>query len=912
MSKDITLGDGMTLPIDVVTQAIAIVGKRGRGKSLALDTPIATEGGWTTMGAIRVGERVFDENGRLCNVTAVHEVRHDRDCYEVRFNDGSVITADGEHLWATELMVDRMAQFFGRPRPLGVRTTEQIRATLRHGRRGDLNHSIPVAAALELPIATLPIEPYVLGAWLGDGATSGAKVTSADPEIIAAITSAGYEVHALKVMANRCADFGIGAGPDGVPLHKALRLGGLLGTKHIPDIYLRASVEQRRALLQGLMDTDGWVQDDRGALIALSDERLAEDVRTLIVSLGYRVFRRRKPTTHKDSIVMSFTPEWCPFQLPRKATEFRARSGRRHSRRMITSVEPVPTVPVRCISVDSGSHLYLAGRDLIPTHNTATAKVLVEEMVRAGQQVIVMDTVGAWWGLRSSLDGKSAGLQVVVFGGQHADVPLEAGAGAVIARALMAQRVPAVIDLSGFRKTEQRRFSTAFIEELYHSNRDPLHVVFDEADEFAPQQPGPDTRALLAAMEDFVRRGRLRGLGCTLVSQRPAVIHKDVLTQVEVLITMGLTGPRDVSAIDDWVKLHATDEQAREVRSSLASLPVGTAWVWSPEWLETLRKVQVRRITTFDSSATPKVGSQRYQPKVLAQIDIAALGAEITATVQRAQEDDPNALRQHIARLERQLREQPAAAEAREVIVEVPAVAPAVLDELLTRHDQLQERATGLREEIALLDATVGRLGEMLAFARRPAARPTPARTPTPTVRRTPPSPHPKRAPTGDGERLAKAEKAIATALAMHGTLSNRQIGLHSGYSHKSGSFANNLSSMRTRDLITGSGAAISLTDAGFDALEANGGYEPLPTGRALVDFWLARLPRAQGAMLAALLEVYPGSLSLTELGEATGYSPESGSFANNRSKLNVAELIHGSRDALFAADTLGEAHRQG
>ncbi|MFC4244331.1 helicase HerA domain-containing protein [Gryllotalpicola reticulitermitis] len=162
---------------------------------------------------------------------------------------------------------------------------------------------------------------------------------------------------------------------------------------------------------------------------------------------------------------------------------------------------------------------------------TATAKVLAEEMIGAGQQVVVMDTVGAWWGLHSSLDGNAPGLPVVVFGGIHGDVPLEETAGAVIARALMSHRVPAVIDLSGFRKAAQRRFATAFIEELYHSNREPMHVIFDEADEFAPQSPMQEGRHLLGAMEDFARRGRLRGLTCTLVSQRPAVIHKDVLTQ---------------------------------------------------------------------------------------------------------------------------------------------------------------------------------------------------------------------------------------------------------------------------------------------------------------------------------------------------------------------------------------------
>lgn len=546
---------------------------------------------------------------------------------------------------------------------------------------------------------------------------------------------------------------------------------------------------------------------------------------------------------------------------------------------------------------------------------TSTAKVLVEEMVAAGQQVIVMDTVGAWWGLRSSLDGKQAGLPVVVFGGQHGDLPLEDTAGALIARVLMQHRVPAVIDLSGMRKAGQRRFATAFIEELYHSNREPLHVVFDEADEFAPQTPFPDSRALLGAMEDFVRRGRLRGLGCTLVSQRPAVIHKDVLTQVEVLITLGLTGPRDVAAIDEWVKLHADGPDARAVRESLASLPTGTAWVWSPEWLGTLQKVKVRRITTFDSSATPKVGQRPVTPTARARIDLKSLGTEIAATVERAAEDDPKVLRRRIADLERQLAKRPTVP-AEPVRVEVPAISSDDFAALADRARDLQETAAAVQGQADRLQHLVQSLQESIETARD--AKIPPRRSPSQPAA---PAAKPRResttkpasasSSTDEFMRLPKMQKAIVTALATHGALSARQVGLFTGYAHKSGSFANSLSSLRTRGLIEGNASQMTVTDDGLHALETAGGFQPLPTGRALVDWWLGRLPRAQAAMLQALLDAYPKPLSVDEIAAETGYAAGSGSFANNRSKLNVAELIHGTRDALYAADALGEAYDQ-
>lgn len=560
---------------------------------------------------------------------------------------------------------------------------------------------------------------------------------------------------------------------------------------------------------------------------------------------------------------------------------------------------------------------------------TSTAKVIVEEIVGAGQQAVVMDTVGAWWGLRTSLDGKKPGLPVVVFGGMHGDVPLEETAGALIAQVLIRTRVPAVIDLSGFRKAGQRRFATAFIEELYHSNREPMHVVFDEADEFAPQTPFPEGRQLLGAMEDFVRRGRIRGLGCTLVSQRPAVIHKDVLTQVETLITMGLTGPRDVAAINEWVSLHATEDEAKAVKGSLASLPTGTGWVWSPGWLGTLVKVAFRRVTTFDSSATPKIGQRVTTPTARADIDLAALGEEIAATVERVKEEDPKALRRRIVDLERQLAKAaaspPTTVRPVEVVVEVPAITSDALDELRAAASEAERAAGTAREHANRLDAAVAQVKDAIAAVASPPARsasprattgapaprPLPSRgaTAAPSAR-----PEPARARAGvattadEDQKLSKAQKAIATVLAVHGTLSLRQIGLHAGYAHKSGSFANNMSSLRTRGFVEGSGQSVSITDAGMAALEANGGYDPLPTGPALVAWWLNRLPKAQAAMLTALLEAYPNGLTADELGEATGYASGSGSFANNRSKLNVAELIHGDRNGLYANDTLGEA----
>ncbi len=182
---------------------------------------------------------------------------------------------------------------------------------------------------------------------------------------------------------------------------------------------------------------------------------------------------------------------------------------------------------------------------------TYTAAVFVEELLKAGRQVVVVDPIGVWFGLRSSADGKHAGLPIIVMGGDHGDVPLEVTAGSTIAEFITEQKASVVLDLSRFRKGEQVRFMTDFAETLYHRNRDPLMLVVDEADAYAPQRPQKGEERLLGAMEDLVRRGRARGLGVMLVTQRAAVLNKNVLTQVEVLVVLRTIAPQDREAISD-------------------------------------------------------------------------------------------------------------------------------------------------------------------------------------------------------------------------------------------------------------------------------------------------------------------------------------------------------------------------
>ncbi|SOD63777.1 replicative DNA helicase [Streptomyces zhaozhouensis] len=301
-------------------QMVVIAARPAMGKALALDTPLPTPTGWTTMGEVRPGDRLLDASGRPTRVVQATEVMTGRPCYEVEFDDGTTVVADADHQWLTDAEDGRS--------PGGataVRTTKELADAPHDGSRP--RHTVRNAAPLDLPRRELPVPPYVLGAWLGrDAAVSGG-----------------------------------GEPPAG------LRELGVLEDRHIPQGYLRASVAQRARLLAGLLEAASTRAEpgaERAAgpgtvRLAVAGRRLAEDVRELLVGLGHRCEPCGGPAGEPSAArVLSFTP-----------TGVDPASGRR----AVTRVREVPSVPVRCVQVDNADHLYLATRSMVPTHNSTLA-----------------------------------------------------------------------------------------------------------------------------------------------------------------------------------------------------------------------------------------------------------------------------------------------------------------------------------------------------------------------------------------------------------------------------------------------------------------------------------------------------------------------------------------------------------
>ncbi len=420
-------------------QLIMLAGRPGFGKALALDTPLPTPNGWTTMGEVEAGDRLIGADGLPTTGLPATEVMYGRPCYEVEFSDGSVIIADGSHEWLTHTRYSR--RYAKAP---AVRTTDQISETLRADTADQrLNHSVSNARPIRLPERDLPLPPYTLGAWLGDGHSAGARITTADLEILGYIEADGlvvtpstahpmmygFRLPSLPDIPNRgCVVCGVSFRPKALTVQACgrscaarshglaaqveapcpgcgerlrnadvgvrqcmacvrtlgsvnarLRTLGALHNKHIPTLYLRASEPQRRALLAGLLDTDGTVGTPGNVQYTSTSQRLAQDVHELVTSLGYRcTINAKKVAGRRESsstaYTVSFSTADAVFRLTRKQAAHKKRcrtvNSTRNRLRYIVDVRPVPSVPVRCVQVDNAGQLYIAGRSMIPTHNS--------------------------------------------------------------------------------------------------------------------------------------------------------------------------------------------------------------------------------------------------------------------------------------------------------------------------------------------------------------------------------------------------------------------------------------------------------------------------------------------------------------------------------------------------------------
>ena len=505
-----------------------------------------------------------------------------------------------------------------------------------------------------------------------------------------------------------------------------------------------------------------------------------------------------------------------------------------------------------------------------------TAAVLAEEMFRAGLPFVVVDPVSSWWGLRSSGDGRGPGLAIPIFGGRRGDIPLEKTGGSVLADLVVEHRLSCVLDIAEFSEGDKIRLLIDFAERLYRKNEQPLHLILEEADDYIPQRPFREQARCLRAWENIVRRGRARGLGITMISQRSAAINKNVLTQIETLIVLRTTSPQDRKAIEAWVEYHG---QSRELLESLPGLKDGEAWVWSPHWLGTLKRVQIRRRETFDSGATPKDIKGARPAATLADVDLGAVRDRMAATIERAKAEDPRELRRQLADLRAQLAQaqkaQPAAAPPE--IVEVPVVSVDQVKTLGEYAGRIQAAGNAVVEfgrELGAALARVNHAGQKLAAAPpMPLEMPRAVTRPTRTV-----SDHRVSESSLDPGKvriLSTIAMLNARGIEVRRESVARWLGLHPN----GGRFNKSLASLRDSRHLDG----WTLTTAGANGAE---GRETGPDAALL-----ALQDDSQRRIFGAILEA-KAPVSREDLAERLGLHPNGGRFNRNLAWLRDMGLI--------------------
>lgn len=537
---------------------------------------------------------------------------------------------------------------------------------------------------------------------------------------------------------------------------------------------------------------------------------------------------------------------------------------------------------------------------------TGGVKVVEEGLLNLALPFVVLDPVGLHWGLKSSFDGKKpSGYKVLVIGGEHGDLPLDRKAGRIVARSIAASNLSLIIDFKGTPHAAYREFVADFADELLHINKVPRLIIIEEAHVLLPQKVRPDQTACLDAVTRIVTMGRNSALGCLIVSQRPATVNKDTLTQVDNLVVMGITSPNDRKVVQEWVEQNAELDDLKTFLAGLAKLQPREAWFWSPD-ADIFQQFRFQDFTTFhpDRTHLRKLGLLSVTP-VQTDVDslIGELDVEMKALAERAKAEDPKVLQAEVKRLRAELTKAQAtpSVQVEQSIVEKPV--PFVPQEWLHNVKTASEAIQKASASIATILAESPKLGQVVKSTAKSLA----------SVTR---QPHPAHveakkhlaliSPIGpESGTLTPSDRRILTVLAQRpaGVPIDR-LAILSGYS-VNGRFTNLLGGLRNKGYISPARVSpITITEEGSKAL---GGFDELPTGTELQKWWLERLSPSEQKIMQVLFNLGPGNfIDITSLAESSGYSVN-GRFTNLLGRLRTRGLVSPARQPIKAADDFFE-----
>lgn len=584
---------------------------------------------------------------------------------------------------------------------------------------------------------------------------------------------------------------------------------------------------------------------------------------------------------------------------------------------------------------------------------TNLGSVLMEELAASHLRFAVIDPMGVWWGLRHDKSGKGEGIEVLILGGTHGDIPIEPTGGAVVADLVVDETVNVVIDISRrpdgtmWSIGERVRFVTDYCKRLYQrqgERRRPLMQVIDEAARFSPQQIRSgdiEVAKCMGAVAVLVEEGRNVGIGVCLITQRSARLNKDVAELADCMIAFRTVGPNSRRAVLDWLGEHVEKERLKELDAAVRSVAVGSALVVSPGWLEVETVVRFRARQTFDSSKTPKAGeTEAHVSGEGAKPDLNKYVRRMAETIERVKADDPKELRRRIAELERSVKAKapPAAAptkagtvdvrpferrikqlvgaleQAMKFIVEVntqdffkaagesvdkekieQAITAAVGQATKMIEQDLDRRRASFerwQREGARILKSMGTLVEQEEIKVTVNVRHNEEFTMSAPRR---PSPDLAGGDGGIAEGLTKPQQRILDALAWLEAVgvdrgAKSQVGFLAEASPTSSAFGNNLGTLRTAGLIRyPSGGEVQLTAEGRS--KANTPERP-GTAEDLHAMIFARLPQPQVRILEVLIRRYPDRIGKDDLAGHASASPTSSAYGNNLGTLRSLGFI--------------------
>lgn len=534
---------------------------------------------------------------------------------------------------------------------------------------------------------------------------------------------------------------------------------------------------------------------------------------------------------------------------------------------------------------------------------------IVEHLLKQGKRVCIVDPKGDWWGLKKSADGKAPGFPIIAFGDFKeplaSDVPINAQSGKHVAELITSGNRPCILGFRGWMPGALVKFWLDFAPALFNAQSGELYLVIDEVHNFAPKGKilDPDAGRCIHWTNRLMSEGRGLGLVCFIASQRPQKVHNDTLTCCETLIAARVIHKADRQAVKDWIDGCGDGSHGLEVLNGLAQLERPEAWVWSPEAGFGPKTVAFPLFTTFDSFAPPqlqkKVGAEGWST-----VNLDDVKAKLASVIEEAKANDPAALKAEVRRLKAELLKLPVA----------PVVKPEVKEVsiLVADHVKLIEQAIqsyrDVHEAIGQFNATaqhlIDPLNQILSHQGGRARTHTAPVVKVPTqhrdIRTRPAAKLSRPDDSVEGDSLPSGEAKILAALIQYPNgLERNQLTVLTGYKRSSRDAY--IARLQSKGLVECGDGMLYATQAGSDALP---NAQPLPTGAALQNHWLQRLPQGERAILDILLSQYPNEVDREYITAQTGYkrSSRDAYIARMRSKEILTEP---SRGAVRAADQL-------